>query len=193
MKRHLALPATAALLAGLLVGCSGDEGGSNEEGSASNGESSSESTESTEGETSDYCAALEDAKGEIDALEAGDVAQFEQLFGTISDLAEQAPEEVAAEWQTLDGTLTGLQDALAEAGLELSDLETLASGQPPEGVTPQQLQQLAQEFQSFNSTDVNEAGEAISQHAQEECGIDLDDSGAETDPGTDAPSDDASQ
>jgi hypothetical protein len=186
VKLHLSLSASAVLMAGLLVGCSGDDGGPQEDGSASGAESTSES-ESGAASASDYCDALQEAKSEIDALEGGDVAQFEAVFETISDLAEQAPEEVAAEWQTLDATLTGLQDALAEAGLEFADLEALSSGQTPEGVTPQQLQKLAQRFQSFNSPDVNQAGETITQHAEDECGIDLDGSG------TEEPSDDASQ
>ncbi|NYG55968.1 hypothetical protein [Nocardioides perillae] len=168
MKRNLALSASAVLLAGVLAGCGGDDGGSSAEGSGGSGG----------GATDDYCAALEQAKEDIDALEQGDVAQFEQTFQVIGELAEQAPDEVAADWRVLDETLTGLETSLADAGLELADLEQLSAGEVPEGVDMAKLQQLATEMQSFSSAEVEEAGDAISEHAQSECGIDLDDSGA---------------
>lgn len=180
MKRNLALSASAVLLAGVLAGCGGgDDGGSAAEGSGGSG-----------GSSDDYCAALEQAKEDIDALEQGDVAQFEQTFAVIGDLAEQAPDEVASEWRVLDDTLSGLESSLADAGLELADLEQLSAGEVPEGVDMAKLQQLATEMQSFSSAEVEEAGDAISEHAQSECGIDLDDSGASE--GAE-PSDDASE
>lgn len=167
MKRHLALSASAVLLAGVLAGCGGGDGGEGSSGEASGGNA-----------TDDYCTALEQAKEDIDALEQGDVAQFEQTFQVLGELSEQAPDEVAAEWQVLDETLTGLEDSLAEAGLELADLEQLSAGEVPEGVDMAKLQALATEMQSFSSAEVEEAGDAISEHAQTECGIDLDESAA---------------
>ena len=183
MKQHrIVISVPAAILGLLLAGCGGGDGGG--EGEAASGQD----------RTEEYCQALEEAKADIDALEQGDVEGFEQSFETISELADKAPEEVAAEWQTLDTALAGLEDSLAEAGLELADLEQLTAGQVPEGVDTAQLEKLAADMRDFGSTEVQEASDKISAHARTECGIDLDGQGTGGgDTGTGQPSETPSE
>lgn len=187
MKRHLALSASATLLAGLLVGCGGgDEGG---EGSADGGSGDSGSSEAE-----DYCTALEQAEEDLGALDGGDVGEFESAIETLRGVAEQAPEEVSGDWDVLIGAVTTLEDALTEAGLEFADLTTLNPAQLPEGVTQQDLQQVVQAAQEFSAPEVQQAGTAISTHAEEECGVQLGGGGESPSEGTsESPSEGASE
>ncbi len=150
MKRTIALSAAATLMAGLLSGCSG-------------------------GQTQAYCDDLETAKADIDKLQEGDVASFDEVFKTIGELADEAPDEVSAEWKTLDDSLGQFKKALNDAGLELSDMDQLSQGQVPEGVDPKKLQTLGQDLQKVNNEATTKAGDEIEKHAKEECDIDLSD------------------
>lgn len=151
MKRTIALSAAATIATALLTACGGDQ-------------------------TAAYCDELETAKSDIDKLQSGDVASFDQVFTTIEELAADAPEDVSAQWQTLDESLDEFEKALNEAGLELSDMEQLSEGEIPEGVDPQKLQTLGQDLQELNSDETEQAADDIEKHAQDECDIDLSDS-----------------
>lgn len=152
MKRSFALSAATALTAALLTACSGG------------------------GETEAYCSDLESAKSDLDKLEAGDVASFEEVFKTIDALAKEAPDEVSEDWKQLDASLDEFESALNEAGLELSDMEKLSQGEIPQGVDPQKLQALGEDLDGLNSEDAEKAADDIEAHAKEECDIDLSDS-----------------
>lgn len=156
MKRSIALSAAATVAAALLTACGGDV-----------------DLPGTGDETGAYCDDLETAKADIDKLQEGDVASFDQVFKTIDQLAKDAPEEVSADWKTLDGSLDEFEQALNDAGLELSDMEKLSNGEIPQGVDPQKLQTLGQDLQKLNSEDTEKAADAIEKHAKEECDIDL--------------------
>jgi hypothetical protein len=146
VKHKLVLLAVGALMSGMLTGCGGSD-------------------------TDAYCDSLKDAKADIESLDAGDVAQFDEAFKTIHKLADEAPDEVKDDWEVLDGALSDMEKALNDAGLELSDLEGLSSGQLPEGVDQAKLAQLGEQMQAIASDEVTEAGENIDKHAEDECGI----------------------
>jgi hypothetical protein len=165
--RTLTSIAALTLAAGVLAGCGGDD--------SSSGGGSAEA----ESDPGAYCEQLETDSEFFASLGSGGVApdQFGQLFERFGALAEQAPDEVRADWEVIDGAFDDLEQGLAEAGIEPSDLEGMAGGRLPEDVDPQALQEVARSAQSLNTADFEEAGDNISTHAQEECGIELGGSG----------------
>lgn len=124
-------------------------------------------------DTEAYCDTLASAKEDIDALEAGDPGAFSTAFEAFETLAEEAPEEVADEWATMNEGVQQIEAAFAEAGLELDELGDVMSGEIPEGVDMEKLEQLGSELESLDSPEFNEASDAISEHAEQECDITL--------------------
>ncbi len=151
MRLPIAL-ASAVVLAGSLAACGG-------------GASS---------DTDDYCSSLEQAQKDFQTLEEGDLGQMDKAFQTFHELADQAPEAVSADWSKIDGAITKLQDGLDEAGIKMSDLEEISkTGELPEGVDQQKLLELGQEIQGLGGEDFEKAGDNITKHAKDECGIEL--------------------
>lgn len=128
------------------------------------------------GGTDAYCSDLENAKQDFAALQNGEAAKFDQAFDTLQGLGENAPDEVADDWQVISDQIDELRSALEEVGLQVSDLEGLSNGEVPEGVDQQELAELGTRLQGFGGEESQQAGEAISQHAQEECDIQLESS-----------------
>lgn len=158
---------TPALLAGLagltmaatvLTGCGGGD------------------TEPAATDTETYCDQLE-ADAEYFKAFSGDGADPSKLGDALDKfhgLADAAPDEVAADWDVLDGALSQLERALAEAGISTDDLAGLQNGQLPKGVDMADLAKLAPKVQELNSPELRESAEAIQAHAKEECGVTLD-------------------
>lgn len=156
--RTTAILSTVVLSASLLAGCGSDGGGSS---------------------SADYCDDLKSAKSDFAALESDtpDFKAFEDALDTFHELADAAPSEVEAEWKTMDKAFTSLTDGLEEAGLSLADLGTITSGQMPEGMTAEEIQQvmpqLQKTFEALSTDEVKKAGDEIEKHAKSECDIDL--------------------
>ncbi len=190
--------AGAVLVLGSLAGCAGEDAASDEAESAAEasgadtgdtGNTDSGDTDTgdtgddTTGESGggDYCAALEDAKAELDAVSGGDagaIKGFADAFDTMRNVGEQAPDEVSAEWETVVAGIDQVEQAVEDAGLTMDDLAAVAESPDPEnlpdGVTIESLQQLGTEMQQLNSPELTAAQGAIDAHAQEECDITLD-------------------
>lgn len=157
MKQSLAMTAAATLMAGLLAGCGGGDGGGGDAGG-------------------DYCDRLASAKEDFESLDSGDFAGFEEAIATIHELADEAPDEVAADWETLEGAIDQLETALDDAGIEISDLEAMSRGEMPEGVDPSKLASLGEDLQAMGSEEFETASTNIEEHAKDECDIDLSES-----------------
>lgn len=88
----------------------------------------------------------------------------------IEDIADEAPEEVADEWQVMRGALSSMQGALTRA----AELQKKAEAGE---ITPKQMQkqtaQLMKDMEALNTPENNEAGEAVATHATEYCGLQL--------------------
>lgn len=123
--------------------------------------------------TDAYCNDLEATVDELGSLTGTDADSMEKAFDAISALADDAPDEVKDEWQILDEQMEAIDDALDEAGLEFSDLGQLSTGQLPEGVTEEQLTELGEKLQNLSGDEVQEAADTISEHAKDECDVDL--------------------
>ena len=155
--RKPALLAGLALAASVLTGCGGDDA---EAGAA---------------DTETYCKQIKTDAEFFNALGGGDAdpSKLGDAIDRFHDLADAAPEEVAPDWDRLDGALSELERALAEAGITTDDLAGLESGELPKGVDMAKLTKLVPKVQELNSPELKDAAESIRTHAKEECGVTL--------------------
>jgi hypothetical protein len=153
VKRILATVAAVVLGLGLLTACGDDDGGS-----AGGG---------------DYCADLKAAKKEVDALKGGDFSSLEKTTDTMHQLADEAPDAIKEDWDTLVSGVDKVVDLLKKAGLTDEDMANLQNGQIPDGVDMTALQDVMTQLQEIDTEEFQAASDHINQHAKDECGVDL--------------------
>lgn len=125
-----------------------------------------------------YCSALEEETPTLQELgdggfeESGTVSRTTQVFGR---LAQESPDDLRDEWDTLTGAWQGLERALGAAGADESMFE---AGERPEGMSVEDYDRISQAAVQLRSTRVVEAASGIEQHAQDVCGVDLTGAGA---------------
>ena len=154
MQRLLTAAATAVLGLGLLAGCGDAEGSAAGPG--------------------DYCADLGAAQDELNSLSGGDVSSLEETLDQLATLRDEAPEAIAADWEVLHDAFERIVGAFRDAGLSAEDIEAIQSGQVPDGVDQQALQDAYAEITELSSDEeLTDALEAIRAHAQDECDIEL--------------------
>lgn len=124
------------------------------------------------GGTEAYCEDLRSAEEQFSSF-GDDAAQFEEAVATFRELGEEAPDEVADDWEAFLGAFDELEAALNDAGIELSDLEEIQQGNLPEGVSQEDLRALGTEIEALSDGTVEKAGSAIEEHAKTECDVDL--------------------
>jgi len=148
--------AALALTATVLTACGG---GSSSGSSASGG----------------YCDELKADKAYFQSLSGSnsDVGNLDTVFSKVHELAADAPDNVSDDWQTLDGAISTIEDALTSAGLKPSDLAALQKGQIPKGVDVSKLQALAPKLQELSSSNVSDAADRIAADAKKTCDVDL--------------------
>ena len=130
-----------------------------------------EAADSARGES--YCADLKSAKQQVDALKDGDFSALAKTTEVMHQLADEAPDEIKGDWESLVASVDQLVALLEGAGLSDQDMASLQSGQIPDGADMKALQQLMSELQALNTTEFQQASDNIDQHAQDECGLDL--------------------
>jgi ABC-type glycerol-3-phosphate transport system substrate-binding protein len=174
MKRMIGACAVAVLAFGTLTACGG---GSNDSSANASDSSSSDTGDNGGGgifgggSTDDYCSALQDAKQQFGGVNF-DPKDLGDAVNTIHNIAGQAPDSVSAEWATIDDAFSQMIGALADAGLDPSDLgdptamQSLASD-------PQKLQELENITKNFNSKDLTQAGNKIDTEVKADCGFAL--------------------
>ncbi|QWC85797.1 hypothetical protein KLP28_03325 [Nocardioidaceae bacterium] len=119
-----------------------------------------------------YCDQVEQSADLLESspTEAEDVEQF---FSTFERLAEAAPEEISSEWQMLNESFQGLQQAIEDSGFTTQELADL--GGNAQDVDPERLQTLqeniAEAEQEFSGPEFDQASERIDSFTQENCGV----------------------
>lgn len=125
-------------------------------------------------ETEKYCGALEDQKAELTDLAARsadpDTDVLSETLDAWRELHEQAPDDVADEWQTLVFALEGVVDAFEAAGTTPSEFDP---ENPPAGVEADDVQRLEDAAAELVSQRVIAAGDGLEQHAKDVCKVDL--------------------
>jgi hypothetical protein len=123
----------------------------------------------------DYCDELKSDAAFFNDLDSSnpDLSRMDEIFSRMHTLADDAPDEVADDWQTLDDAVSTIESALKDAGLKASDLGDLQSGQVPQGVDPSKLQALLPKLQALSSGDVSAAAQRIASNAKDKCDVDL--------------------
>ena len=124
-----------------------------------------------------YCSSLKEDQKQLTRLsqesakpgKAGTQALGDTV-GVLSDLRDEAPDDVSDEWDTLVEALEGLLTAIKDSGAPASEF---AGGATPEGVTTGQLKAVQQAATELQSTRVQQAGASIEQHASDVCRVDL--------------------
>ena len=154
--RPPALLAGLALTASVLTGCGG--GG-----------------DSAVNDTETYCTQLKADEKYFSAVSGADAdpSQFGEAIERLHGLAEKAPEDIAAEWGTLDNAFSEVENVLAEAGVKLDDLAALQKGEIPKGVDLKKLAEIGPKIQALDSKDLQDATATIRKHAKDECGVTL--------------------
>jgi hypothetical protein len=148
---------TLSLAATVLAGC----GSSNSSGAASS--------------SGDYCSELKADKAYFQGLtgDGSDAGKLDEVFQRIHQVAADAPDNISADWKTLDDAITTLENALKTAGIKPSDLASMQSGKLPPNVDPAKLQALLPKLQQLNSQDVSDAADRIAADAKKTCKVDL--------------------
>ena len=88
----------------------------------------------------------------------------------LRDLAEDSPDDLADEWQTLIRALDGLDDAIREAGVEPADFQ---DGKPPAGLSASDQKAIADAAGQIGADEVVQATSGIEQQARDVCKVNL--------------------
>jgi hypothetical protein len=124
-------------------------------------------------EAGDYCGLLEDNGNAFAYMISGNVdpSNFDEAVGALHELREAAPDDVADEWAALDGPFQELQEVIDVAGLSWEELLQTA----PQDVDPE-VRDAGERFaDDLGSIDVDAIDQTLNDHADEECGLDLED------------------
>lgn len=130
---------------------------------------------SSSGSSGSYCDELKSDKASFSALSGNnaDMSKLGDVFAKMHSLADKAPDNVHADWATLDNAITTFENALKAAGIKPSDLVAMQSGKLPPGVDPAKLQAIVPQLQALNSSDVSSAADKIAADAKKSCDVDL--------------------
>ncbi len=120
-----------------------------------------------------YCTDLESASKTFDTLDSGNIGGLEDAFKTFHQLADEAPDDVEADWKVLDDGITSVEKALSDAGIKFADFAKIQAGELPEGVDPTKLQGVASSFTQLSDEKFTDAGNNIQKHAKDACDVTL--------------------
>lgn len=164
MKRLLAGLTVPVLAIALLSGC----GGGDKETKADDSTSSSPSP-SAPGAGSKYCELLGTDFASLFANIKGP-EDVTAAVGVIKKIADEAPEDVQEEWGTMESALGQMKGALTKAA-ELQ--KKAAAGKVSQQKLQRETAKLMKDMQALDTPENNQAGDAVSKHASEYCGISL--------------------
>ncbi len=114
-----------------------------------------------------YCDAVAEHQTELSdiAAQGGQAALLEAL-DIYRDLQEKAPRDITDEWAQVVDSLEGLDEALADAGV---DAASYNPKKPPDGVTGEQQEAIAAAASEVGSIETREALAGVEQQALDVC------------------------
>lgn len=131
---------------------------------------------SDNGSSDDYCDLLKKSQDSFGALafdkvNEEDFATSQETFGKLEDAASGS---IADDWHTLGAALDDLRTAVESAGLSMSDIPNLITGNAPAGLDPTQAQELVGKLQQIGQDeDLSAAANEIADDAKQTCNITL--------------------
>lgn len=121
-----------------------------------------------------YCDALREQKttltGLADRANNPDTDIFAESLAVFQDLKDEAPDDVADEWDTLIFAWQDLEAAFDRAGTTPAEYDP---AKPPAGVSDAEAKALEDAAAELRSPRVVDAGDGIEQHASDVCKVDL--------------------
>ncbi|GGU32197.1 hypothetical protein [Nocardioides albus] len=114
-----------------------------------------------------YCESLKGHQEELtNTLGEGDTGGLIAALPIFEDLERNAPDDIKKDWKTLNTAISGLSDALDEAGVSADDFE---NGEPPEGISEAEAKKVADAATQVSSTKTQEASVRVQQQARDVC------------------------
>lgn len=191
MKRVLAAVTVPVLVASLLAGCSDDQ--TTADDSPSSGPTTSSTGQPSQPEQQPSDQASEPGAGAVttDPNAPGAGTRYCDLLGTdfaslfasiqgpddvtkavdvIRQIADEAPPAVQDDWSVMRSALGQMQQGLEKAA---ALQKKAAEGKVSQKRLQEQTAKLMQDMQALDTPENNEAGQAVSEHASDYCGIKL--------------------
>ena len=115
----------------------------------------------------DYCESLRGHQEQLtNTLGEDGTGGLIAALPIFEDLERNAPDDIAKDWKTLTGAISGLSTALEDAGVSADDFE---NGEPPEGVSDAEAKKIADAATKVSSTKTQEASVRVQQQARDVC------------------------
>jgi hypothetical protein len=123
-----------------------------------------------------YCGTLKGDRKQLASLakktsgKTGGSQALTRSVSLLSELRDEAPDDIRDDWDTLVQALDGLSDAVKASGADPADFN---GGRRPAGVTEGQYRAVRQAAAELQATPVEQATKSIEQHALDVCKVDL--------------------
>lgn len=115
----------------------------------------------------DYCAAVQEQQERLSGILAEERPDaLLRALPVFRELSGQAPRDVADDWAQLIDALEGLDEALAEAGVDAGDYD---AADPPGSVTQAEQQSIADAADALVRPEVVAAYDGVKQQAVDVC------------------------
>jgi hypothetical protein len=118
-----------------------------------------------------YCSDLREHREEMaEMIESSSPSALLSHLPMLHDLADEAPQDLADEWQVFVGALDDLDQAIEDAGVQPSDFE---DGKPPAGLSAAERKAIEDAATQIQSEDVVQAASGIEQQGRDVCKVNL--------------------
>lgn len=115
----------------------------------------------------DYCDAVVEHRQELsETLGEGGPAALLEARPTFEVLHEKAPDDIADDWQVVVNALTGLEEALQDAGVDPASYDRES---PPAGLTSEEQGRIDAAAADVGSERTRNALQAVEQQARDVC------------------------
>ena len=122
---------------------------------------------SPEDARADYCTAVGEQQERLSGILAEERPDaLLRALPVFRELSGQAPRDVADDWAVLIDALEGLDEALAEAGVDAGDYD---AADPPDSVTRAEQQAIAEAADELTRPEVVAAYDGVKQQAVDVC------------------------
>ena len=119
----------------------------------------------------DYCEAVADHQEELTEVAASeDTGALFDALDTYEDLREQAPRDIADDWDAVIGPLRELEQVLEDHGVDPS---SYSSDEPPADLDDEGRTEIEAAAREVGSEQTVTAMAAVEQHALDVCGTPL--------------------